>query len=650
MKNKYLLPFTLTTLMAALSGCGGESANITPETYDSSTANGACTPKMNGCVEFALDYPLDGLNFTCSSDTTNSFISILDLSDGAATGSCRTGDKVTFFIKGEKDKKINLGVVELNKVARLSTNQVPRLTILDMAVGITQQDAQALNKNDPTIRVAMKLVKIFQALALQENKINTPTDIQALYITDAMRSKLELILSSVTSQQIVSDEYINIIKPWVDVSVIDDDQAFEVVSKLMTIATAAVYQPEFALFSTSGVLGSLISGSDGLVGCNKEDCDLKKSDSSTKYLFGHFMLITDRQGYTFGSGLQWKGAATGDLAAISSVNAELIRKVKPVRMTALAQEHWINPINKKIDQNYQLDVADVNSQPLIISQGKLFNDYMMAGREQFYKLLTNKTTVSTEDLKDLGRWKQSTTTDEFKGSLDLYKIFPITYLDKQVFQSVSNVRSGDKYIFPMYADLTFKFTESSVPAVKLGIVIDQNGDIRSNIKSGATETDMSTSNNACTENSFDQNTFVDQYGVQQYRLGTIARAFTANKLLSIRMILAQDKFAKINGALVGMNSSIKTSSNSSTESIIVGGALLDVASLLDPTLTSGQARVTFTDSAKQPVRWGNSLASFQHVYNLANANAASDADKALATLAGGTLDFTLAPCYSIAIK
>ena len=648
MKNKYLLPFALTTLMAALSGCGGESANIIPEKYDSSTANGACTVGTDGCVEFALDYPLDGLNFTCSSDTTNSFISILDLRDGAATGSCRTGDKVTFFIKGEKDKKINLGAVELNKVARVSTKQVPRLTILDMAGGITQQEAQALSKDDPTVRVAMKLAKIFQALALQQNKIDTPTDIQALYITDAMRLKLELILSSVTSQQIISDEYVNMIKPWVDVSVIDDDQAFEVVSKLMTIATAAVYQPEFALFSTSGVLGSLISGSDGLVGCNKEVCDLK--DSSTKYLFGHFMLITDRQGYTFGSGLQWKGTATSNLAAISSVNAELIRKVKPVRMTAPAQAHWINPINKKIDQDYQLDVADVNSQPLIIHQGKLFNDYMMAGREQFYKILTNKTTVSSEDLKDFGRWKQSTTTDEFKGSLDLYKIFPITYLDKQVFQSVSNVKSGDKYIFPMYADLTFKFTNTGVPAVKLGIVIDQNGDIRSNIKSGSTETDMSTSDHACTENSFNQNTFVDQYGVQQYRLGTVARAFTANKLLSIRMILGHDKFAKINGALVGMNSTINTSSNSSIPDVVVGGALLDVASLLDPTLTSGQARVAFTDSVKQPVRWGNSLASFQHVYNLANDSAASDADKALATLAGGTLDFALAPCYSIAIK
>ena len=99
-----------------------------------------------------------------------------------------------------------------------------------------------------------------------------------------------------------------------------------------------------------------------------------------------------------------------------------------------------------------------------------------------------------------------------------------------------------------------------------------------------------------------------------------------------------------------MNSTLKTSSNSSIPSVVVGGALLDVASLLDPTLTSGQARVTFTDSAKQPVRWGNSLASFQHVYNLANDSLANNEDKALATLAGGTLDFTLAPCYSIAIK
>ena len=37
MKNKYLLPFALSSIVSALSGCGGESANIIPEVNDSST-------------------------------------------------------------------------------------------------------------------------------------------------------------------------------------------------------------------------------------------------------------------------------------------------------------------------------------------------------------------------------------------------------------------------------------------------------------------------------------------------------------------------------------------------------------------------------------------------------------------------------------
>jgi len=106
MKNKYLLPFALTTLMAALTGCGGESANVIPEVYEGSTTNGTCTIGASGCLGFALDYPLNGLNFTCSSDTKNSFVTTLDLKDGAATGACKVGDKITFFLKGKKISKL----------------------------------------------------------------------------------------------------------------------------------------------------------------------------------------------------------------------------------------------------------------------------------------------------------------------------------------------------------------------------------------------------------------------------------------------------------------------------------------------------------------------------------------------------------------
>ncbi|CAB1216870.1 putative pilus system protein FilF [Acinetobacter bouvetii] len=643
MRNKYLLPFAITSLMAALSGCGGESANVKPEVYDSSTANGACSIGATGCLGFALDYPLNGLNFTCSSDTKNSFVTSFDLNNGAATGACKVGDKITFFIKGEKDKQISLGVLDLNKIARVSTSQLPRLTILDIASGMTSQTAASLDPNDNTVKVAMRLVKILQALAKQNNNIVDSTDIQPLYITDQMRVDLEKMSESILSGKFVTATDIdleNLLKPWVNISGISDTEAFSTLSNLVTIANAGVYQPEFSLFSTAGIVGSLLSGSDGLVGCNKTICNTE--DSSTQHLFGHFMLITDRDGYTFGSGLQWRGAGVTNTSTIGGLNTKLITGTKPIRMTANAQNHWINPVTKKIDQNYDFQVDQVTT-PLSIYQGTLYNDYMIAGKEKFYKLLTGKTTVTTADEQDYGLWSQTIGSENFKGTLDLYKIFPITYLDKRVFKSINNVGAGESYAFPMYANLTFKFTDTSVADVVLGIVIDEKGNIRTNIKSGNTENDMSTA--SCDSTQFNSSTYMDGFGVQQYRIGTISRAFTNNKTLSLRMVLGNAALGKIDGALVGMNTNIKTSDTS--ETIVVGGALLNVGNLLN--INSGSAAVTFNDSEGSTVKWANSLASFQKVYNTNNATHTSQ-DTDLAKLSGGTLTFALAPCYSVHVK
>lgn len=652
MKNKYLLPFALTTLMAALSGCGGESANVIPEVYEGSTTNGTCTIGSTGCLGFALDYPLSGLNFTCSSDTKNSFVTTFDAKDGAATGACKVGDKITFFIKGEKDKQINLGTLDLNKIAKVSTSQLPRLTILDIASGMTNTPARSLDANDSTVKVAMRLAKILQALALQNGGIADPTDIQALYITDQMRVDLERI-----SQSISQDAFVNtadadfelLIKPWLNISNITNEQAFSTVSMLMNISNAGVYQPEFSLFSTSGVVSSL-SGSDGLVGCNKETCNTQ--DSSTQHLFGHFMLITDRDGYTFGSGMQWRGPGVSDTSTVGGLNTKLLTTTRPIRMTANAQDHWINPVTKKIDRNFDFQVDQVVT-PLSIYQGTLYNDYMIAGKEQFYKLLTGKTEVTAADKLDFGLWTQTIGSENFKGTLDLYKTFPITYLDKRVFKSVNNAKSGEAYIFPMYANLTFKFTDTSVNNVVLGIVIDEKGNIRTNMKPGSTEDDMSTAldvelpsgKTACETTGFNSSTYIDQNGVQQYRIGTVSRAFTNDKNISLRMVLANANLKKVDGALVGMNTNIKTSSTG--ESIVVGGALLNVTNLLN--LTSGKADVTFKDSEVEEVKWASTLPSFQKVYNANNPTHTSQ-DKEIAKLMGGTLTFALAPCYTVKIK
>lgn len=63
----------------------------------------------------------------------------------------------------------------------------------------------------------------------------------------------------------------------------------------------------------------------------------------------------------------------------------------------------------------------------------------------------------------------------------------------------------------------------------------------------------------------------------------------------------------------------------------------------------GTGRISFTDSAGESVKWANSYASFQKVYNANNSDETAD-DTALAKLSGGTLEMSLASCYAVKTK
>jgi hypothetical protein len=134
--------------------------------------------------------------------------------------------------------------------------------------------------------------------------------------------------------------------------------------------------------------------------------------------------------------------------------------------------------------------------------------------------------------------------------------------------------------------------------------------------------------------------------VQQYRIGTTSRAFIDDRAISIRMILGDEALKSVNGALVGVNSTIQTSA--AGESIVVGGALIHLQNLLNASAGS-TGRISFTDSAGENVKWANSYASFQKVYNANNTDETTD-DTALAKLSGGTLEMSLASCYAVKTK
>ena len=227
MKNKILFPFAISTLLMALSGCGGESANVIKEPGDEATENGACTPGETNCVEWGLEYPLDGLNFNCSGDTENTFITLFDSKNGVASGTCQKTDNIEFSIQSFGSNKINLGQIKLSDYASFSAQtQLPRLSVIDIASGISGRRVGDLVPTDPTVQVAMRLVKILQALALQKGSIVNPSDVQPLYITEDMRKNLAKISGNIS---LTDADLATKIKDFIDISQISDEVAFATV-------------------------------------------------------------------------------------------------------------------------------------------------------------------------------------------------------------------------------------------------------------------------------------------------------------------------------------------------------------------------------------------------------------------------------------
>ena len=136
-------------------------------------------------------------------------------------------DSIEFYLKSFSDTKIKLGTVKLSEYMNLSTSsQLPRLSVLDIAKGITGRNIARIEQTDPTVQVAMKLVKIWQTLALEKGRIYNPTDVQPLYITEDMRKNLGKINKDIS---LTDANLAETLKPFIDISQISDDQAFEVV-------------------------------------------------------------------------------------------------------------------------------------------------------------------------------------------------------------------------------------------------------------------------------------------------------------------------------------------------------------------------------------------------------------------------------------
>jgi N12 class adenine-specific DNA methylase len=179
---------------------------------------------------------------------------------------------------------------------------------------------------------------------------------------------------------------------------------------------------------------------------------------------GEVFLLTDRQGYTIGTGQQWRGPASFIEGKLYPPLV-LITKVKAQKVQINPQNTWLNPINREINSNQPLRFALTTnpSEDLKFKQGKLINGHTIPGTEYVYRLLLNAKDTDPVNTAHLGQWEQTIGGQAYNGSLEIYKANPPSYLGKDVFKTSTNVKTNQKYIFPLYATLIFGFSDNSIP-------------------------------------------------------------------------------------------------------------------------------------------------------------------------------------------
>lgn len=623
MNNKIFLPFALTAFIVALSGCGGESTTVheDPNSGVKTSTNG-CDSSRNNCLGFVVTYPVEGLNFDCSSDTKNHFMTQME--GNVATGGCAVGDKVNFYIQGQDtSRKIILGSVDLKKISPLKVSAQPvQISLLDMASAMTGKEATAMDMSDPTFKALVGITRIFQAVGLSENA-HVVGDVQPIELTTQLKNNLNKLTGNVTVTDFVDGSYVNDIAPWLSLNAVSDSVAQAVAEQMIQLKNVNIYSSNFLrLIGLNADLGGFYGSSQNL--------------ESVAYLY----LLTTRQGYTTGYTVQWKGKplTTGSQNNSGMDRMTLLTQVAPLKLNSIdGVKNWINPLSNSIAKPLSFKTNTTAMDKLDIYQGVLLSQKMIVGNAFMYKQIMGST--ATPPNNAFGQWRQSIDSENFTGSLDLYQNNPATYLDRAVFKTINTVSSGENYIFPLYATLEFRFQDATIPVQKLGIVIDEFGDIRTNRSATQLASDQCLTVNANMQ---------DSNGVQQYRIGTTGTASQTSddKSITLRMILANPIFGNIDGALVGLN--IQPDPEGAITKGVSGGVRLNLQNLIVSNTTALGINITgWEGAASKDAEWLNMHAAAQAIYDAANKiSPPSDLTKRQQ----GTLNISLPTCYSIKTK
>ena len=624
MNKKIIIPMALSSIFLALSGCGGEKSSIyeDPNRGVKTSTNG-CNNNLSTCQGFVLDYPVSGINFDCSTDKVNHFATLLE--GNAVVGGCTKGDTVTFYIQGETSgRKVELGKVDLNKLVPVkSDGQYTQISLADMAQGLTGKEINLNSASDSTYQTMLALVKIFQSVGLQQQS-NQLGDVQYIHLSKTLKDDLQKLKADVGANDFSDGSYIDDLKTWLDVSSVPNRQADQIARQLLNLRHVGVFNSEFIPFL------ALNAGIEGFHG---------KSLNGGNTAIGSLYMMTTRQGYNLGYALQWRGKPRleGNQQDSPLARVVLINQVSPTKINLQANnQNWLQPVTNRIVNPLQLKTDSTSSDVMEIYKGRLLSQSVIPSNEIVYKAMAAST--ETPSSNDYAEWRQEINGERYSGVIDIFKTNPAAYLDREVFRTEKNTKASEHYLFPMYANLSFQHDSIDVPTQTLSVVIEADGEIRTNRSATSLQSDKCLTVN---------NSLVDNDGIQQYRIGTLAATSNSvsDKSITLRMVLANPIFGNLDGALIGLNNKFKLDSTTEASSGLVRLNMYYL--VVDKDISRGINLAGFNNGQDGSARWINMHAVMQNTYNANNANSVTQAQKDLAKRVGGNIQATLAPCYKI---
>lgn len=705
------LPFAMTALCLLLTACGGGSNNIATTGSDGGVISNLCASSDTNCLDVVFDdTPVANLNFECGV--------YFGVTGNTAAARCPVNSTVKFFVKATNGtRRVNLGEYLVKPVRTTDASEaldtsLIRITVKDLAEGITGTSIGSLD--DDAAKTAINLSRFIQSIGLKSEPYIQSAPVNRIFVDKdlvngtvakaatatspavAATPGLDILTADVDAKDFKDSTFVTKLTPWLTAhnrSLISADEAKNRLQKTILAVKSGLY------FGTP-VQRLTIGNPD-----TENDFDLGVSGNGSInaaiQVTNAVYALAGRDGVSSGYGMQWA-------SDVPKTNADIFKMFISNKFAKMrVAGGGVDPFTGRF-KNFSLKVSkaqfvgDTDSSYAAVSDngsstlyedtfgkgdifsfvnGKLQRDLVIVGTRAAYKRYLEK---DVADVSELGTWEQKTdpaTTSGnrvYNGRATLYKIAAVnSYLDPKVWRVKELVATGQNYVFPLYATLTFNYSDNYKEACKpqntpacpasrqLSIVFLENGDIWTSFNSTERSVDTSVDTEAVCVAPVTTPTGSQK---QDMRIGTVRAAFlnqaATQYYISPTIIMSGKSFGALDGMQIG------TSALSPRVKINLAGVIsapkdtrgsLNVTSA-EPILDSNGNMVADGLANQSDALWANGYNSLIASY-VANAEAEAESNttttptppppaalKLAATQSIGTLTIAPSSCYKVRAK